>query len=98
MDYSIVSGGGATASVTSNIGGIFTGNLVGPVGDGSVSMNSAARFANATSLTMVFTGISGSQFRLNNLTATPEPTTMLLFGSVAGVGYIVRRRKKKLAA
>jgi hypothetical protein len=39
-----------------------------------------------------------STFKIDSITATPEPTSMILFGSVMGAGFFARRRLKGVAA
>lgn len=50
--------------------------------------------ANGLTLTLARSGLGSSAVTLGELTATPEPTTMLMFGSVAGAGFLARRRWK----
>jgi hypothetical protein len=80
--------GSASGAIPASAGTLFTSTALG------------ASFLNAQSLTMTIfrqSGTSGS-FDLSNVTATPEPTTLLLFGSVAGMGFVARRRMKKKVA
>lgn len=58
-------------------------------------------FASANVLTFFFQNSSGTQsrsFTIDRVVATPEPTTMLLFGAVVGTGFIVRRKKRQAVA
>jgi hypothetical protein len=51
--------------------------------------------------TLIFQFQNGSSsavsFVIDRMTATPEPTTLLLFGSVAGLGLVARRKFRKIA-
>ena len=80
------------ANVTVQVGAttLFSGAITSAQ---TLVLNSAS-LASANSLTISLGGPNGAVFRLNELTATPEPTTMLMFGSVAGIGLLARRRFK----
>lgn len=56
----------------------------------------------ATTLALQFSNAdfsNSASFVIDRVTATPEPTTMLMFASVAGAGLVVRRlRNRKVAS
>jgi hypothetical protein len=83
-------------------------NSIG-TGGTSMSASGSTSFVNfaatgltaARSLLLTFTTVSAtasSGFNLSNVTATPEPTTLLMFSAVAGAGFVARRRMKKKVA
>lgn len=89
-----------------NVGNIFGGNynISANWGTGSVSFTNVTSqsdfvvqdfsFGDATGIVFDFTKNSGGgfQFGSGDFVATPEPTSMAMFGLLAGCGYFGRKR------
>jgi hypothetical protein len=105
LRFNSVTGATWGAQATWFDGENFSGNILGSAFAPSVSPGSNI-FANITAPNLSlaksvrfnffnFGSAAGDGFNLSNVTATPEPTTLVLFGAVTGIGLIARRRAKK---
>lgn len=89
-------------NVLYRLGGVGTFTSLGSIAAGgpssvSGSAGTIAAFNAATELWIRLNNTSGgdAQFTIDRVTATPEPTTLIMFASVAGAGFVARKRLKR---
>lgn len=99
LRFNTVTGSGWIVTATwfsDNFATIIGSNSANLTGAGSLNIGAAnLNGANSLRIAVLNSVASSGSFDLTTVTATPEPTTLVLFGSVAGMGLVARRRFKK---